>query len=101
MPKVGDEVVLNMSFAVLLWAKMENMLCTSRKGRSMSEKYYSDVVLDGGETFYVFMDTTKPFDKMLRWTKEAPQHDGKMTEPYYLDPAIFWDKVGERYIDTR
>ncbi len=67
----------------------------------MSDKYYSNVPLEEGDTFYVFMDTTKPFDQMLRWTKEVPQHDGKATEPYYLDPATFWDKVSDRYIDSR
>ena len=67
----------------------------------MSEKYYSVVPLEEGETFYVFMDPEKPFEQMLRWTKEAPAGDRKTEEPYYLDPATFWDKVGDRYIDTR
>lgn len=71
----------------------------------MSEKYYTDCPLSEGEVeaevFYVFIDMEKPFDKMLRWTKEVPQDDRKMSEPYYLDPATFWDKVSDRYIASR
>jgi hypothetical protein len=47
------------------------------------------------------MDPTKPFDQMLRWVRDVPQGDGKTIEPYYLDPATFWDKVGDKYIDSR
>ncbi len=66
----------------------------------MSEKYYSTVPFAEGEIFYVFMDMTKPFDQMLRWTREAPQSDGKTIEPYYLDPTTFWDEVSNKYIDS-
>jgi hypothetical protein len=80
---------------------MGSIPCKNGKRRSMSEKYYSVLTFEEGDTFYVFMDSTKPFDQMLRWTREAPQEDGKMTGPYYLDPATFWDKVSDRYIDSR
>lgn len=67
----------------------------------MSEKYYSIVPLEEGEIWYVFLDMEKSFDEIMRWTKEAPQSDGKTTEPYYLEPAEFWDKVSDKYIDLR
>ncbi len=66
----------------------------------MSEKYYSEFPLYE-EIFSVFMDPTKPFNEMLRWTKDKPEGDGKTTEPYYLDYATFWDKVNDLYIDSR
>jgi hypothetical protein len=80
---------------------MENISCKNGKRRSMSEKYYSVLTFEEGDIFYVLMDPTKPFDQMLRWVRDVPQGDGKTTEPVYLDPAKFWDKVSDKYIDSR
>jgi len=67
----------------------------------MSEKYYSIVTATEGDIFYVFLDPTKPFDQILRWSREAPQGDGTTAEPYYLEPSLFWDEVGDKYIESR
>lgn len=71
----------------------------------MSEMYYTQIPLPeekvGEERMgYAYMDIAKPFNEMLRVTPEPPQGDGKTTEPYYLDPPTFWDKVSEMYIDS-
>lgn len=69
---------------------------------SMSEQYYTHITFEeDGETKYIYMDTAKPFDDMLRVSPEPPQGDSKTTEPYYLEPCVFWDKVSDMYIDSR
>ncbi len=64
----------------------------------MSVKYYTDCIEPGEGVFYITMGTAKPADRMLGWTKELPQGDGKTTDPCYLDPATFSDKLHDIYI---
>jgi hypothetical protein len=92
---------LDLSLTTLPADNGEHILFKNGKRRSMSEKYYSVLTFEEGDTFYVLMDPTKPFDQMLRWVRDVPQGDGKTTELYYLDPATFWDKVSDKYIDSR
>ena len=68
---------------------------SSTKPKSTGKKYYTDHINPEGETIYTIMDTAKPVGQMLRRTTEAPQGDGKTTEPYYLDAASFWDMEEE------